>query len=223
MTIFKKFPELKVGIFGKPSELKEDAACARELGFAEVATLNQIHGNTTHIVEGPMDGSLEGDGLITKTPGLALSVRWADCQAFIVYAPLRQSSLLRHPGFGEQAGQAPKQVIGVLHAGWRGMALKAITAHFQCLQANFGIEPSETYVGATPSLCLQCAEFSDPLKELPEHLHPFIHGRNVDLQTAADAELESLGVPSSQRERHPACTRCGDGFWSWRRDKVPDA
>src|SRR3989338_9137639 len=204
MTIFKKFPELKVGIFGKPSELKEDAACVRELGFAEVATLNQIHGNTTHIVEGPMDGSLEGDGLITKTPGLALSVRWADCQAFIVYTPR-------------------VKVIGVLHAGWRGMALKAITAHFQCLQANFGIEPSETYVGATPSLCLQCAEFSDPLKELPEHLHPFIHGRNVDLQTAADAELESLAVPSSQRERHPACTRCGEGFWSWRRDKVPDA
>ncbi len=212
MTILKQFPELQVGIFGKSRQRQSDAECAKDLGFSQVASLNQVHGNTTYIVEGPTDGSLEGDGLITATPGLALSVRWADCQAFVIYAPLRRSS-----------GQAPKQVIGVLHAGWRGMALKAITAHFRQLQAHFGIEPSETYIGAAPSLCLKCAEFSDPQRELPEHLHPFIQGRTVDLQAAADAELDTLGVPRSQRERHPACTRCGEGFWSWRRDKVPDA
>src|SRR3989344_3718262 len=106
--LFKKFPELHVGIFGKALEKKSDAGCAKVLGFSQVACLKQVHGNTTHIVEGPIDGSLEGDGLITKTPDLALSVRWADCQAFVVYAP-------------------SVKVIGVLHVGWRGMALKAIT------------------------------------------------------------------------------------------------
>jgi len=45
----------------------------------------------------------------------------------------------------------------------------------------------------------------------------------VDLQAAADHELDSLGVPKNQRERHPACTRCGEGFWSWRRDKSENA
>jgi hypothetical protein len=43
------------------------------------------------------------------------------------------------------------------------------------------------------------------------------------LQAAADAELDFLGVPREQRERHPECTRCGEGCWSWRRDKNPNA
>ena len=203
-SLFQQFPELHVGIFGKSLEKKSDAGCAKVLGFSQVACLKQVHGNTTHIVEGPMDGNLEGDGLITSTPSLALSVRWADCQAFVTYVP-------------------EKSVIGVLHAGWRGMAQRAITAHFRQLQANFGVEPSEVFVGAAPSLCKNCADFSDPLRELPSHLHPFIEGKNVDLQAAADAELDALGVPRAQRERHPVCTRCGEGFWSWRRDRVPEA
>ena len=54
-------------------------------------------------------------------------------------------------------------------------------------------------------------------------MHPFIDGNYVDLQAAADAELDELEVPGDQRERHPSCTKCGDGFWSWRRDKREDA
>jgi copper oxidase (laccase) domain-containing protein len=215
--LFQQFPELRIGIFGKSLERKGDTECAKELGFKDVAFANQVHGNVTHVIEcrGKVyfaPTSLEGDGLITKTPDLALSVRFADCQAFVTYAPLRQSS-----------GQAPKKVIGVLHAGWRGMAHKAITAHFQCLEEHFGVKPSEAFVGIAPSLCKTCTEFSDPFHELPPHLHPFIEGRFVDLQAAADAELDFLGVPREQRERHPECTRCGEGCWSWRRDKNPNA
>ena len=185
-------------IFGKNSRCSSDEECARQLGFDRVAYLNQVHGKAIHVVSRPMHGTLDGDGLITATPGLALSVRWADCQAFAISAP-------------------KKNVIGLLHAGWRGMAAQAITAFYERLRREFGISPEETSVYAAPSLCLRCAEFTDPKRELPEHLHPFMHGRNVDLQAAAEAEFDALGIPKGNRERHPACTRCGKGFWSYRK------
>ncbi|HLD08013.1 MAG TPA: polyphenol oxidase family protein [Candidatus Peribacterales bacterium] len=195
--LFQQFPELRVGLFGKDSSCSSDEECAAHLGFKKVSKLNQVHGNIIHVAENTK-GIPDGDGLITAQTGLALSVRWADCQAFAVYAP-------------------EKKVIGVLHAGWKGMAVKAITSLYESLDESFGVKPEETFVGIAPSLCKQCADFTDPFNELPEHLHPFIDGKNVDLQAAADHELDSLGVPQNQRERHPACTRCGEGFWSWRR------
>lgn len=202
-SIFEQFPEIRVGIFGKEDHCNSDEECAAKLGFKKTAKLNQVHGNMTYIAE-EIQGIPDGDGLISRTANLALSVRWADCQAFAVYAP-------------------EKRILGVLHAGWKGMAAQAITNFYEKLEEAFDVKPEETFVGMTPSLCKACANFSDPLHELPPHLHPFIDGKNVDLQAAADHELDALGIPKRQRERLPVCTRCGEGFWSWRRDKSEKA
>jgi polyphenol oxidase len=204
VNLFSQFPELRIGIFGKSSHFSSDEECAQSLGFDHVAKLHQEHGSVTHIITEPTDFETKGDGLITHTDNLALSIRWADCQGFVVYAPTQK-------------------VLGVLHAGWRGMAAHAITKLYEKLKKEFDVDPEETFVGITPSLCKRCAEFSDPLNELPPHLHPFIDGKNVDLQAAADHELCSLGVPNDHAERHPTCTRCGEGYWSWRRHKKEDA
>lgn len=204
--IFRKYPELRTGLFAKSEHCQSDEECARQLGFEKVAKLNQVHGNMTYVVTEPTGFETEGDGLITATPGLALSVRFADCQAFAIYAP-------------------KEKIVGVLHTGWRGMALKAITAFYRKLEETFGIEPKETFVAAAPSLCKKCATFSKPFEELPEHLHPFVEAdtNTVDLQAAADAELSALGVPRDHRERHPSCTMCDERFWSWRRDRRENA
>lgn len=201
--LFSQFQELKIGIFGKDSGCTSDEECASKLGFEQCSKLCQVHGDVMYIAE-EIDGIPEGDGLITKKRDHAISVRWADCQSFVIYAP-------------------QKKVLAVLHAGWRGMAAKAITTLYNRLKESFDIDPNMTYVGITPSLCKQCAEFSDPIKELPKHLHPFVEEKCVDLQAAADHELASLGVPKDHIERHPTCTRCGEGFWSWRRDKNENA
>jgi YfiH family protein len=203
MHLFDQFPELRIGIFGQNDTEDSDEKCGKTLGFDRTAKLHQVHGNIIHIVDEPTGFETQGDGLITNTQGLALSVRWADCQSFVIYAP-------------------EKKVLGVLHAGWRGMAAKAITALYESLK-TFDVTPEETYVGISPSLCKNCADFSDPLNELPAHMHPFVDGKLVDLQAAADHELASLNVPKDHIERHPACTRCGEGYWSWRRDKKEDA
>ena len=202
--LFRQFPSLKISLFGKEcSGTTED--CARELGFDRVSKVHQIHGNVIHTVRGKtLDYETKGDGMITDQKNHALSVRWADCQGFIVYAP-------------------KQNVLGGLHAGWRGMAEKAITALYTTMKQDFGIDPKETFVGITPSICVKCYRFENARNRLPVHLHQFINNDHLDLMGAADAELDALGVPQSQRERNPECTYCGEHYWSWRRDKKEDA
>ena len=74
-------------IFGKLDACSSDQECAEKLGFQNLAKLNQVHGNVIHIVREPSSGNLKGDGLITNVPGLALSIRFADCQAFAITVP----------------------------------------------------------------------------------------------------------------------------------------
>ena len=196
-SLFQNFPDLHFGLFGKNENFSSDLQCAEDLGFETIAKLDQVHGNQIHIIRKSNSGILKGDGMMTDVPGLALSIRFADCQAFAITAP-------------------KKNVIGVVHAGWRGMAAQVITTFYKKLKEEFATPPQETFVFAGPSICFQCSEFWNPTHELPEHMHEFIEGRYVDLQKSADAELNALGVPSNQQERHPACTKCSKEFWSYR-------
>ncbi len=196
--LLEEFPELRIGIFAKRDNCRSDGEAAQELGFQRVAAVNQVHGAVIHVVREPVHKSLEGDGLITDQPNLALSVRWADCQNFVMYEP-------------------KKRVVGVLHAGWRGLAQGAITSFFHTLQQRLTIDPRDVLVGAGPSLCRRCAVFTDPLHELPAHLHRFTEGNRADLQAAADDELLSLGVLPSHLERLHDCTACqSDRYWTSR-------
>ena len=63
--------------------------------------VHQVHSGDAILVDGPLDPKPKADGLVTKTPGIALSVLTADCQPV----------LFADSGAG---------VIGAAHAGWRG-------------------------------------------------------------------------------------------------------
>lgn len=205
-TIFKQFPNLKIGIFDKTDGCTSDAECGGILGFDDTVKLNQVHGNFIHVIDEVPDPSTResparsagqrGDGIITNTPNLAISVRWADCQGFIIYAP-------------------KKKVLGALHAGWRGLACNAITAFYEKLKEEFSINPEDTYVGISPSLCKKCAVYDDALNIFPPHMHPFIDGNLIDLMACADSELASLNLPKDHIERHPDFTCCMQSkYWT---------
>src|SRR3989338_5781864 len=105
----------------------DDQACAK-IGASQISALRQIHGNRILYVKEGMNRTEEGDALITDIPGLALEIRMADCQAFVVYAP-------------------KQNIIGLIHAGWRGLEAGIIGNFFAMLQEKWGIVPDETYVG----------------------------------------------------------------------------
>ncbi len=189
---------LRSGMFTKEDDIDYDAQAAKALGVSKTAGLHQVHGNRVIVVRDSLNRTEEADGMITDVPGLALCIRWADCQNFVILEPERR-------------------VMGVLHAGWRGLIRGAIPSFFDVLKREWGIAPSSVFVGAGPSLCQTCADFTDPAKELfplPSH---FIDGKNADLQAAATAQFTSLGVKTAHLERHPDCTRCKPHqYWTYR-------
>lgn len=79
------------------------ARIAKHLGATHLLTVHQIHSADVVTVTEPWlpDAAPRADGLVTKTPGIALGVLAADC------APLL---------FADSAAG----VIGAAHAGWRG-------------------------------------------------------------------------------------------------------
>src|SRR5205814_7651309 len=66
-----------------------------------IVGLRQIHSDLIHCVSDVPRSLLAGDGLISDTPGLLLSVLTADCLPVILVDPKRRA-------------------VGVFHAGWRG-------------------------------------------------------------------------------------------------------
>lgn len=184
--------------FTKADHLRTDADLAGALGDDRIASLHQVHGDRTIIARRPMNRKEQADGLATDEPGLWLSVRAADCQQVVVYDPAHHAA-------------------GAVHAGWKGLKAGAIPSLFAAMRAEWGTNPADVLVGIGPSICTACAEFTDPTQELAGLDAAFFHGRHADLQGIADAQLEALGVQSTQRERHPACTKCESAtLWSYR-------
>ncbi len=196
-SLFAPFSDrIEVCLWAKTDKRPHDV-CGT-LGVHEEACAEQVHGARTVIIRDAADRVAGADGLATDRPGLALSVRFADCQSFIVFAP-------------------SKNVIGVLHAGWRGLIAGAIPEFFASLKRAWKIDPQDTWIAAGPSLCQKCAEFSDPGRELPSIPSKLINGKQVDLRGAADAQLMALGLPPHHFERLPDCTCCIPGtYWTYR-------
>lgn len=189
---------MHVSILTREDGITSDAAAGKRLGIARTAGLHQMHGNRTVRVEGPMERTEQADGMVTSVRGILLLTRWADCQNFIIYEP-------------------QNNILGVLHLGWRCLIAGAIPELFRTLEQEFGVHPSDVWVGAGPSLCRGCADFTDPPRELPNIDHRFFHGKTVDLRAAADEQFFSLGVLPERFERHADCTRCmPEMYWTYR-------
>jgi YfiH family protein len=84
----------------------------------QLVSLNQVHSAIVHVLPawGAEDGKrLEGDAMVTATPGLALGILTADC------APV----LLADP---------KAKVIGAAHAGWKGALGGVLEATLEAME-----------------------------------------------------------------------------------------
>ncbi len=170
----------------------------KALNTSTLASAEQTHDNKTTVVREPKFRINDADGLATDTKNLTLSIRVADCQSFVVYEP-------------------KSNVVGVLHAGWKGIINRAIPEFFKALHDEWNIEAGDTFVGAGPSLCQACAEFTDPAIELPGIDARFITGRCADLRGYADRQLMDAGVRHGRIERMQDCTKCKHNiYYSYR-------
>jgi polyphenol oxidase len=111
--------------------------------------VRQVHGATVHVVQDATPGGAPrppADALVTRTPGLALTVVTADC------VPV----LLADPASG---------AVAAVHAGWRGTAADVAGAAVRALGREFGVAPSGLIAAIGPSIGACCYEVGEELLE----------------------------------------------------------
>ena len=179
---------------------------AQALGAGALASLSQIHSPRVHVLTGPPSAGLEGDAMVTATPGLALGILTADC------APV----LLADP---------EARVVGAAHAGWKGAhggVLEAVIAAMETLGA------ARARIVAAVGPCISQPsyevgwEFRDKFLELGLRNRKFFtlsdkegHYR-FDLEGYAAHRLTAAGLGTV--EKLGVCTYPPEnGFFSFRR------
>lgn len=171
---------------------------ARSLRF-----MNQVHGKNIVILhESDLqdgEGPFTADAMITDLPGVALLVKQADCQALILYDPLRK-------------------VVSNVHCGWRGNVHGLLSAVIATMRAEFGCDPSRLRAAIGPSLGPCCAEFVTYREIFPESFSPFmIRDNYFDLWAVSRSQLVESGLKEAHIESADWCTRCRtDLFYSYR-------
>ena len=136
---------------GRPYGRERRHEFLRELGL-EPGRLNfvkQVHGNRLIEIQAgvPLPTPEEGDGLVTTTPGRALGILTADCLPIFVAEP-------RHP------------MVGLIHAGWRGLQQGVISKAAQLLRDRYGIAPSRVQVVIGPAIRSCCYEVGEEFRGL---------------------------------------------------------
>jgi polyphenol oxidase len=179
----------------------------RALGLEALASAVQVHGGQAAVVTGGDGTDLadlpEVDILITGEPGLGLLIKQADCQAVMLYDPVRR-------------------VVANIHCGWRGQVDNVIGTTVALLQARFGTRPGDLYAAIGPSLGPCCAEFRNYREELPPALWSYqVRPTYFDLWQLSRDQLTEAGLATTHLDCAGLCTRCGAGeFFSYRRDRV---
>ena len=199
-----------------------------------LVTLRQIHSDLIHLVSGPVNHPLAGDGMVTATPGILLAIQTADCLPII----LADAKLL---------------AIGVFHAGWRGTVKRIAEKGVGEMHRWFGSSPRNLRAAIGPgehNCCYEVGpevrsqfesqfayaetlfhevEESDPVREkypmlsltarapghseLPKKIY-------LDLAEANRRQLLDVGVAAKNIHVSPLCTVCHSNlFFSYRAEK----
>ena len=169
----------------------------------------QVHGARVGIVGQAHLGTVQPatDALVTAMPSVPLLMRFGDCVSVLFFDPVRR-------------------VIGMAHAGWRGVVAGSVGATVRAMVERFDCAPDDIWAGIGPTIgpcCYEvgatvveavqaaCPAGSDVIHHVGEQLH-------LDLPAAVHAQLGAAGV--RQIEHASLCTACHvDEFFSHRAER----
>ena len=161
-----------------------------------MARLQQIHSDVSFVAhEAGCVG--EGDALVTRTPGVAVSIRTADCFPILLADP-------------------ETRAVAAIHAGWRGTAAGVVRASLERMRSDFGTDPMNIYAAIGPGIGQCCYEVGI---EVARQFGMKDAG-NLDLAVENRSQLVAAGVQPDRIEHVGGCTFCHPAqFFSWRRDR----
>ncbi|HTQ01961.1 MAG TPA: peptidoglycan editing factor PgeF [Casimicrobiaceae bacterium] len=172
--------------------------------------LSQVHGRETALVDGGNAPAMresppQADAAVTRTPGVVLTVRTADCLPVLL---------------ADREGS----VLGVAHAGWRGLAGGVLDAAVAALRVPAhdiaawigpGIGAAAFEVGADVRTA-----YCDADARCAPHFTPLREGKWLaDLAGLARQRLTALGVTDIAFDPSSCTFTDTDRFFSYRRDR----
>lgn len=146
------------------------------------------------------------DGLYTDKKNLVLMSFHADCTPVFLYDPV-------------------KKVIGIVHAGWRGTIQNIAGVMVRAFIKDFNSEPKDIKAAIGPSLCKECFEVDEDVKDLfvatDESFMNFMETKGVkyhfNLWEINKYLLLKEGLKEENIEISGICTKCrNDLFFSHR-------
>jgi YfiH family protein len=178
------------------------------LNEAALATSYQVHSATVAAVERPWPAAARPhvDGLVTRTPGVALGILTADCAAVLL-------------------ADTEARVIGAAHAGWRGAWSGVIEATVAAME-GLGAEKARVVAAVGPCIHQESYEVGPELvarltKSEPDANRFFRpskrrgHAR-FDLPAYVASRLAALSLAAFEGSRFDTCAG-KDRFFSYRR------
>jgi YfiH family protein len=205
------FAELNLGstVGDSPRSVAENhrrVYAALDSSRDDVVTAWQVHGRTIQAVDRRSGGQVvpRTDGLITRTPGLVLLQRFADCLPLLFVDPVQA-------------------VIGLAHAGWRGTVAGIAGAALVAMDRHYGSNAEDVVACVGPGIGPCCYEIgADVIASVrtsfadAEPLLPRVNGSvHFDLPAANARQLGRLGVRDIRMSG--ICTACHvDEFFSHR-------
>lgn len=163
----------------------------------------------------PLDETAPYDGLITNEKNLLLCTVEADCVPVYFYDPV-------------------KEVIAMVHSGWKGTVKKISEITIQKMKSAFGCQTENMLVAIGPHICKDCYEVgTDLIEEFsrsfgPQEAGKFFTPKNqekylLNLEEAVKLTLVENGVPAASIFSAGVCTLHsqveGYSFCSYRRTK----
>lgn len=185
------------------------AKVADAMGVApqDLRSVTQVH--SADVVEitaepQPRDATL-ADGMVTRTPGVALGILTADCQPVLFH-------------------DAEAQVIGAAHAGWKGALSGVLEATVEAMEA-LGAERGRIVAAIGPTISQAAYEVGPEFLETmladdPAASRFFVNGNDgrylFDLPGFGLARMRAFGIGRAEWIRH--CTYADPTrFYSYRR------
>lgn len=177
------------------------------INIENIVSTRSVHGNNIYIADIKDKGtSLKGtDGLITDKKDLFLTATVSDCVPIYFY-------------------DYRKKIIGLAHAGWRGVINGMSKEVINKMIQNFDTNTNDIIVFVGPHIQKCHFEIKDDIiKNFKDYKEYIIENKKiklVDLSGIIKKQLLEVGVDEKNITITKECTYCNDKkFTSFRRDK----
>ena len=164
----------------------------------------QEHTNRIHLLESDMD-PVVADAVITARKNFLIGVLVADCVPVLLY-------------------DSEKEVIGAVHAGWKGTAGRILPDTITMMREMFRSSPENIRVAIGPSIKQCCYEVGEEVRERVadatgrgDYFIKKDAGCFVDLAFANKVQALDAGIPHENLWLSGECTFCNpDKYHSYR-------